>query len=200
MGLFSGLFGKSKNPANSAMPYLNQITPMAEQRLNPYIQRGNESGQRLQGEYQNLTDNPVGFYNDIMGQYTESEGFKNAYDRALRAMQNTSAATGTLGTSADNERIGGLASQLAMAGQRDWLSDILGLYGKGIEGEQGFSDQGYKANEDLTGIMGNALSSKAGLAFQGQQQKNQLQNELLRAIISGGAMYAGGKAGGGSIW
>ena len=42
-GLLSGLgslFGDNSNPANAAMPYLNQISPLLQQYLSPYINQG----------------------------------------------------------------------------------------------------------------------------------------------------------------
>lgn len=199
MGIFSGIFGggSRRSPAAAANPYLQQIGPMAQERLDPYINRGKDAAGLLDTEYRGLVENPADAINKLMMGYSESEGFKSAYDRALKALQNTSAATGTLGTEADQYRTADLARQLASQGQYDWLDRVLGMYRTGIEGEQGFYNQGYGANQDLTSILGNVLSTQGGLAFQGAQQRNQNRNDLFRSILQGAGAVAGGAMGGG---
>lgn len=188
------------NPFNAASPYLNQVVPMAENRLNPYINRGNEAGDLLHGEYQNLVNNPYGKYEDIFNNYTPSGGFKLQLDQAMKAMQNSAAAGGYAGTEADQFRQADLARQLASQDFQNYFNNITGLYGTGLEGEQGFSDQGYGATESLTGIEGDTLGTQAGLAFQGASQKNANRNSLAKALIqalgTAGGAYLGGLAGG----
>lgn len=183
------------SPFNAAQPYLNQVTPMAENRLNPYINRGNEAGNLLHGQYQNLINNPYGQYEDIFNNYTPSKGFEFSRDQALKAMQNSAAAGGYSGTEADQLRQGQLAQQLASQDFGDYFNRILGLYNTGLEGEQGFSNEGYNANENLTGIEGDTLGAKAGLAFQGASQKNENRNSLARALFQALGTVGGAAAG-----
>ena len=59
-----GLFGSTKgNPANSAMPYLNQIPGIGHQYFDPYVQQGQQVAPNLQAQYGQLTNDPTGFYN-----------------------------------------------------------------------------------------------------------------------------------------
>lgn len=190
-----GLFGYS-NPAKKAQPYIEKIGPMAEQRYNPYIQQGQQAGQNVQGQYEQLTNDPGNFLNQLMSGYTPSKGFDFKKDQALQAMRNSAAAGGFSGTEADQIRQGELANSLSSQDMYDWVDRALGLYGRGLEGQQGFSNQGYNANQSLTDILGNSLNQQGGLAFQGQAQHNQGLMDLLSSLIGGGsAAYSAYKGG-----
>lgn len=181
----------------AANPYLNRITPAAENRFNPYINRGNEAGNLVHGEYQNLVNNPYQMHEDIFSNYTPSKGFEFNLEQSLRAMRNSAAAGGYGGTEAEQTRQGQLASQLANQDFGEYFNRILGLYNTGLEGEQGFSNQGYNANENVAGIEGQTLGAQSGLAFQNATQKNQNKNDLAKALLQA-LGYVGGAAVGSS--
>jgi hypothetical protein len=183
------------NAFKAAEPYLNQIAPMSREKLNPYINRGNEAGNLVHGQYQNLIENPYGQYEDIFNNYKPSSGFQLQLDQALKAMRNSAAAGGYSGTEADQFRQGDLASQLAGQDFQNYFNNIMGLYNTGLEGEQGFSNEGYNANESLTGIEGQTLGAQSGLAFQNAQQKNQNKNDLAKALFQALGTIGGAAAG-----
>ena len=72
LGLFKGV---GPNPAEGAMPYLNQIPAVGEKYYNPYIQQGQQSQQTLEPIYNQLAKNPADFLNQLMQNYSASNGY-----------------------------------------------------------------------------------------------------------------------------
>lgn len=184
MGLLSKLFGggHKDNPATSAMPYLNQIPGMAHEGYDPYIEQGKNADNRTSTEYENLLNDPAALINRIMQDYHTSEGYQFQKNQLNKEMSNTAAAGGIAGTPQDQinqaQGVQGLLSQ----DMEKFLTQALGLYGKGLEGEQGISNRGYDATKGLTDILGNNLTSKAGLTFQGKTQENENQGGFLQML------------------
>lgn len=195
MGFLSGLLGKSKNPADAAQPYLQQIAPMAQQNLNPYIQQGNQAGQTAFNQYNTMTQDPTAFLNDLFANYSMSEGFKNKRNEALRTSSDAARSGGYAGTFADQKMQAELADSLASQDMQQWLNNVLGIYGTGLEGLQGFQNQGFGASTDLTNILGTTLGTQGGLAFQGQAQKNQNSIDKWGNVLKGAGMIMGGPTG-----
>jgi hypothetical protein len=171
MGLLSKLLGQ-KNPADKGLPYLNQVGPMAQQNLNPYISQGQQAGNTANNEYNKLVSNPTAFLDDLFSNYSMTEGFKNRKKEALGTAQHAAAAGGYAGGLGDQKYQMELADALDSEDMQRWYQNVLPLYGMGLQGLQGQEAQGFNATTDLTGILGNTLGSQATLAFQGQQQKN----------------------------
>lgn len=198
MSLLSKLFGfsRSQNPANAAMPYLDQIPGEAHKLYDPYITRGHQAGDRLSSEYDKLLSDPTAFINKIMEGYKTSEGYNFQKDELMKELGNNAAAGGVAGTPYDfdrkSERVQGLLSQ----DMQQFLQNVLGRYDKGLAGEQGFEQEGYDASGKLTDILGGALNQKAGLAFQGQQQNNANRNAIFSALAKALGLGIGGFAGG----
>ena len=191
MGLLSFLGGK--DPSKAAQPYLQQITPMAEQRLNPYIQQGQQAAQSAQGQFRNLSENPASWINELLGHYTPSAGFDFKKDQALKAMRNSAAAGGYSGTEADQIRQGELASALSSQDMYDWLDRVMRSHETGLSGQTHFADTGYNANANLTDIAGNSLQQQGGLAYQGAAQKTKNIMDMIKLLVeSGTAMATGG--------
>ena len=195
--LFGG--GGSSNPADAAQPYLNQIPGVAHQGYDPYINRGLDAGGKAQTQYDRLLSDPTGFINEIMKNYKESDSYNFAKDRLTKEMGNTAAAGGIAGTPLDQmnqaEGVQGLLSK----DMQQYLQNALGVYGTGLSGEQGLYDTGFNASSNLTDALGGALNQQAGLAFQGQQQKNMDRNAkwnmLAKALGIGAGAFFGGLPG-----
>lgn len=196
MGFLSSLLGKSKNPADKAQPYLNQIAPMAQQNLNPYISRGTEAGDTAYGEFNKLVQDPTAFLDSLFANYSMSEGFNNRRNEALRTARDAAATGGFSGTYGDQKLQTELADSLLSQDMQQWLNNVLGVYGTGLEGLQGFQNQGFNASTDLTNILGSTLGSQAGLAFQGQSQRNKNKMDLLGILGQLGGAAIGGMFGG----
>lgn len=181
MGLLSSLgrpFGLSspkgiKNPAEAAMPYLNQIPGVGQKYHDPFIQSGQQAQGITQPIYQNLAQNPQAFLDALMRGYSPSEGYKYKENVLGRAMQNTAAQGGYAGTPYSQMEQGSLIRGLLGEDQQQYLQNVLGLQGQGLSGLEGMIGRGYQSSGGLADYIGNVLGSQAGLAFQGQAGLNQ---------------------------
>lgn len=200
----------TQNPADSAMPYLNQIPGMMQGymnpfiqngqsawgQLNPYMQRGNQAGNMLMGQYGNLVNNPAGVMNQIGSTFQQSPGYGWQTSQALQAANRASAAGGMAGSPAEQQQIAGVTNQMANQDYYNYLSHAMGMYGQGLQGLQGMYGQGmgvgediyntgYGAANDLSSNLASALMSQANLAYAGQQNQNQTMMGGMGSLASG---------------
>ena len=119
-----GAFGRDKpdftNPADAAKPYLDRIPETMNPYFQPAIDRGNRSGDTLERQYGEMTNDPSALLSRLGSGYKESPGYQFKLHQALAAANNASAAGGMLGSNQhqfQNEEIGeGLASKIMRAG------------------------------------------------------------------------------------
>ncbi len=72
--------GKSyDNPADSAMPYLQEIPETVTPYYQPYIEQGLQSGQILGEQYGQMATNPQGYYDSIMSEIHFVDALHNNY-------------------------------------------------------------------------------------------------------------------------
>jgi hypothetical protein len=194
MSILSKLFGGgggSSNPANAAMPYLNQIPQVGHNAYDPYISQGRGADARLGGEYESMMGDPTAFINKLMEGYEPSKGYQFQKGQLTNDMSNTAAAGGVAGTPLDQmnqaEGIQGLLSK----DMQQYLTNALGIHTQGMEGEQGFSNRGYNASGSLADILGGSLNQQGGLAFQGQQQQNADRTAMIGALMKALGLGAG---------
>jgi hypothetical protein len=196
MSILSKLFG-GKNPADAAMPYLNQIPGVGHDAYDPYIGAGQTAGQNTQNQYEGLMNDPTGFINKLMQGYNTSEGYQFSKDQLTKEMGNTAASGGFAGTSYDQQQQGAGIQGLLSKDMQQFLSNALGVYGTGLQGEQGIADKGYDASGKLADILGGSLNQQGGLAFQGQSQQNANKTSMINSLVKALGMAAGGAATGG---
>ena len=193
MSFFSDLFGGGKNPANAAMPYLNQIPGQTQQYMQPFFEAGKGSLPILQDQYKNLLGDPGGFLNHIGESFQQSPGFKSALENALAASGHAAAAGGMAGTPAHQYDAMGQATNLANQDYYNYLGNALGLYGQGLSGEQGLAGMGQQSGQSMADMIAQTLAQQGNLAFQGQSQKNANRNSLFGNIAKGvGAAFGMG--------
>ena len=89
-----------------------------------------------------------------------------------------------------------LATQLGNQEYNNYLQNALGLYGAGLSGEQGLSQQGQQAGQSMADMIAQTLAQQSNLAFRGQQEKNSQRNSLLGGLGRLGGAALGGFAGG----
>lgn len=191
MAFFDFLFGK--NAADTAMPYLEQIPQQAAGYLEPYREQGSQATDTTMPLYQSMAQDPTGFMEQLFSNYKPSPGYQLSADLMGQAMGNTAAAGGYAGTEADQLRRGQLIQGLLDQDKYNWLNSALGIQGQGLGGLEGFTGRGFGAGSELADINTQALSSQAGAAFQGQQQRNQNQMDLIKGLMN--FMSAGGMGG-----
>ncbi len=191
MSILSTIFGGGKNPANAASPYLDKIPQVGHDYYDPYITQGSTAGGTAQRQYDTMTNDPTGFMNKLMESYAPSGAYQYQKGILSKEMGNTAAAGGIAGTPLDQQNQAEGIQGLLSKDMQQYLQNALGIQGRGLQGEETVSERGYNASKGLADIIGGSYNQKGSLAFQGAQQKNSNQNQLLQAL----AQALGGAAG-----
>ncbi len=197
-GGFAGLFGKGqKNPADVANQYISQIPGQTQQYYQPYMEAGKGAMSELQNQFKNLLGGNV--QNQLGESYQQSPGYKFALEQALQAGNNAAAAGGQLGIPAHEQQNMAIAQGLADQDYSKYLQNQMGLYGLGLQGNEGLNQMGYNANTDYATNIANALAQQGAYAFMGQQGKNQAKQQSLGDIFGGiggllSSFFKGGNA------
>lgn len=180
MGMFDFLTGE--DPSKKAMKYLNKIPGKVTPYYDPYINAGQESLGTLKDQYGKLLSDPGGFYNELGEGYKKSPGFDFALKQALGGAGNAAAAGGMAGSPMHEQWAMETSSDLASKDFDRYMQDVLGLYGKGLGGEEGLFQTGYGASDTLAKLLADNLGSKANNAFAGAANNNQSMLGLLGAL------------------
>lgn len=179
------------NPADSAQPYLDLIPGYVDTYMQPYIDMGQSAGNIAQTQYAQMASDPAAYYNQIYSTYEPSDYYKYQSDQLAQTQQNTAAAGGFSGTT--NDQNSQMTTQNALMNY-DWnqyLNQVLGIQGSGLQGEQQMYNTGFNAsNNALAGMTGYANAS-AGNQAMGTMNSNAMANGL----ISMGGQAIGGMKG-----
>lgn len=197
MSWLSNLFGgKGSNPANAAMPYLNQIPGQTLPYMQPYFNAGTNALNPLQEQYSKLLGDPGALMNKMGESYHQSPGFKSAMEQALMAGNHAAAAGGMAGTPQSQYQQMQMATGLANQDYNNWMANALGLYGSGLSGEQGLAGMGQQAGQSMADMIAQTLAQQGNMAFRGKQEQNAQRNSMLGGLgrLGGAALgaYAGG--------
>lgn len=201
MALFG--FGKQNytNPADEAMPYLEQIPGAVNPYYQPYIDQGQRAGEALEQTYAPMMTDPYGYYNQTMSQYQMSPAAQYQYDELNKQMSGNAAAGGFAGTDYDQQQQADMAQQLIARDQQQYLNDILGIQNTGGNVEKGFYDTGFRASTGYGDILGSNLAQQGQLAYEGSAFENQMKRDrannrmaLLGQMLGLGTGYAMGKS------
>lgn len=183
------------DPAGDANKYLNQIPGVGKKYYNPFIERGGRAGDMLEGEYGKMM-NPSSFMDEIMKHYSMSQGATYERDKLGKGIGATAAAGGFAGTPEHQREYGEMTDKIMSGDMQQYLSNALGIYGKGMAGEEGFFNKGYDASSSLADLLAGNLGSQAGLAFKAGSDRNAdrsaLMNAIMKALSQGGGVMAGG--------
>lgn len=194
------------NPASAGMPYLDKIPGTISPYYNPYIGAGQSAMGNLQSQYGTMINDPASINAKLGAGYQQSPGYQFKLHQALMAGDNAAAAGGMAGSPMHQQNNMSVANGIASQDFNDYMHRVLGLYGQGIEGEQGMNAMGYNASNELGQSVGNAYLSQANMAAQGANSQNQYNQEKAKADsqmwgtvigLAGGAAgaYFGGPAG-----
>lgn len=195
-----GLFSSGKNPADRAMPIAQQIPGAVQPYYQPYIDAGRQAGQESGAMYGRMANDPMQYLQELMNGYSMSDGYKHKENRLLNTASNAAAAGGFAGLPYDQEQQMSIQNALMDESMQQWLQNVLGIQGTGLAGQQHQADQGYNASTGYGDILGGSLNQQAGIAFQGQQQRNQDRNGM-RGLLAGLLGGAGGfMSGGNKLW
>lgn len=181
-----GLFGS--DPAEAAMPYLNQ----AQEQYQPYADQGQAAYGQLNPIYGQMTQDPAAYLEKMMQGYQPSHSYQMKEQQLRNAAGNTAAAGGMRGTLNDIQNQAGLTDMLMSDDMQQWLQNVMGINNMGIQGQQGFYNNGYDANNNIANILG----TKGTLAYQGQANQNQGMSDLISGLVKAGGMAGGMMLGG----
>lgn len=192
----SNLFKGGKNPHEEALPYLNAIPQFGREAYNPFIQQGQYAQNQLTPHYEQFTHNPVDYLNQVLGQYEPSTGYQHRYQQAMKGANAAAASGGFAGNDQDQIARAKLVNSLMGEDQQQFLQNVLGIQGAGIQGLEGQVGRGFQAAGGLADYLGGSYGQLAGSASQGRAQKNASHQALMNALIQAGAGAAGAYAGG----
>jgi hypothetical protein len=188
--------GKGKNPANAAMPYLNQIAPMAQQNLGPWAQQGQQQAQQNQNTYSQMVSDPAAFHAQLRATYSPSEGYNFKRDNYLKAASGAAAAGGQRGSQADQEAQQRLVQGLLAEDEGQYLDYLYKNLQTGLQGNELGANRGLNASSDLTNVLGSTLGTQGQLAYRGQENKNMEKQNIIKLLAQLGFTAAGAAAGG----
>lgn len=189
-GELGKLFG-GKNPADKANQYIEQIPDIARQYYNPYIERGNKAYEEYDPVISGMTQDPTSYLNKILEGYEPSKGYETKRDEMLRAARNTAAAGGMAGSNQDVSLGTTIVDSLLSQDMQQWLQNVLGIQKTGLAGEQNLMNQGFQASGGLESDLANVLGQQAQYAFQGQREKNQRGQDILKALLGAAGIAEG---------
>ncbi len=200
IGRIFGGGGGGQNPAQSAMPYLNQIPGAVGEYYKPFITAGQQAQEVVNPIYGRMSQDPNEFLNQIMRNYTPSEGYRFKERMLTRAAQNDAAQGGFLGTPTSQLQQADIVRGLLGDEMQQYLGNILGIQGAGLQGQENRIGRGFQASTGYGDILGSNLGQQAGLAFQGQAQqnanrlsrRNSFLNFLGQGLGAGARLYTGG--------
>jgi hypothetical protein len=181
-GGLAGLLGGQKSPASAANPYLSQMPGDVGQYMDPYMQAGQNALGSLNGQYSNLLNNPGGVLNQIGSSYHQSPGFQFALHQALMGANQASAAGGMAGSPLGQQQNMATATQLGNQDYYNYLNKAMGMYGQGLQGEQGLAGLGMQGSTNMSEIISNMLAQQAQNAYQGQAAQNAAQGGMFGDI------------------
>lgn len=209
-GLAGMAMGNDNNPYDAASSSFNQIPGTISPYFSPYINAGRSAlpqlqnqfssmmGQYpgLQNQYSSLINNPGSKYNSIASGYQSSPGYNWSLQQGLSAADNAAAAGGMQGSPQHQQQAATMATGLASQDFQNYLSHVLGLYGTGLQGNQGLLNtgisgmqginaQGYNASDSLAGSLANNLMNQGNLAYSGAAAQNQSRGTEMGDIMGG---------------
>ena len=189
------------NPANVANSYLDQIPEALRPYFQPYIDKGKTAGDKLTGQYGQMTENPGEFYNNLGKGYKESPGYQATLREALAGANNAAAmgGGGGLGTPGHENYAANAAGDVANKDYQQYIDHIMGIFTQGQKGQQSEEEQGFKAGTDYGTSLGNNLGQKAQYGYAGEagknQQKSQMWSNIFKLLGGVGGAAVGGPAG-----
>lgn len=185
------LFGDWNNPAEAANPFFDKMPDELKKYFNPYIEAGNKALPGLQDQYGRLMNDPAGRLNEIGQGYHQSPGFQFALNQALQGAGHAAAAGGMAGSPQHEQQNMGLATNLANQDYNQWLGNALGMYGMGLQGQQGLYNTGAQSGMQLGENLASILAQRAKLAYEGQNAENQHQGGIWGSLFGGAGSLAG---------
>lgn len=186
--MFGGLgqlFGGGQNPADGAMPYLDQIKGMIEKYMNPYVNAGQQAIPTLQGQYGQLINDPGSVMNRIGAGFQQSPGYQFQVDQATGAANRAAAAGGMAGSPMEQQNLAGTVNQLANQDYGNYMNRGMNMYSQGLGGLSHMFDTGFNAASLSAQDLMDMFMSQAKLKYAGQANQNQADGSGWGALLGG---------------
>ncbi len=176
--VFEPMFNTGRaDPTWGANQELDKIPDMLKEYLGSYMNQGKGAYDQLNPIYGNMANDPQGYYKNMLAGHKPSDAYKTTMDEALKSAGNTAAAGGYRGNINDIQNEAGISSRIANEflnkDMQNWINNLMGIQGQGLQGLGHFYDTGYDASKNMASDLSNIYGSKAQLDFQGQSQRNQ---------------------------
>lgn len=206
MGFFDSIFGGGdmEDPSAAASSYFEQIPGRVTPYYQPFIESGKQASDVANPIYNRMAQDPSEFLNAMMRNYSPSEGYKFKEKYLGQKLKNTAAEGGYAGTPHSQLEQGDLINGLLGGDMQQFLQNLMGIQGGGLQGQENRIGRGYEASGGLANILGGNLAQQGNLAYQGAAQRNknsmdtrsQNFNFLNGLINSGVNAYSAGMFGG----
>ncbi|MES2218971.1 MAG: hypothetical protein V4501_11235 [Pseudomonadota bacterium] len=177
-----------KTPASAAMPYIQQIPGAVSPFYNPYIQSGLSANKQLSQAGNQMMTDPAGMYNSVASGYQTSPYAQNQITQETRAMNNSAAAGGFVGTPYNQAQVGQMAQGITSKDENEYMNSVMGLYHMGLLDDQDLDNLGFQASGRMADVTGNTLNTEGGLAFANQSEQNQMSRNRMGNILGLGGM------------
>lgn len=134
--------------------------------MQPYYDVGTKSLTDLSSTLSSWLGSPIDTYNQIMSQWSGSPGYQQQTQAAIDASNAAAAASGMLGSGAQQTALQQQAQQLASADQERFFKDISSL-GKGyLTGQEYLTNLGFQSGSKMGGWSAQEAEDLAQLADQ----------------------------------
>ncbi len=192
----SGAYTNEAQDFQNIIPQLQQYTQQGQNFLSPYNQAGQQGITGLQNTLGNISNMSNGNW---VQNYTQSPYAKMLTSNTLNSINNAAAATGALGSGANQVQNGQVANQIASGDMQNFYQDQMGLnqqllggYGSLVNtGANAAGQQGQMSGQlgsNIAAILQNAAKANAAGSIAGQTGKD----SGLESLIGGGMMGGGG--------
>jgi len=196
MSWLSDMFSGADNPADKAMPYLNNLPDELKPYFQKYMNYGDSAYNAMNPVLSEMTSDPTGYMDKLMASYVPSKSYQLQKDEMSKSAGNTAAAGGMRGSLGDITNEARITDTLMGNDMQSWLKNVMGIQDTGLQGEGHLFDTGFDASMGYANDLGNIRNSQAQLAYQGQAEKDASHNDWLSALIGGLGTVAGGIFGG----
>lgn len=174
----------------SPQSYLQQIPGQITPYYQPYMDAGTGAMTSLQGQYNDLINDPGGKYNQIGQSFHQSPGFDFAMQQAMQGSNHAAAAGGMAGSPEHEQQNQTMATNLANQDYYNYMQGATGMYGEGLHGQQDMMHQGYKATQSLTDQIAQELAAQSALSYKQNASKNSMWDDLMKGVGEGAGMWA----------
>ncbi len=183
MGIYQGLGKGYNDPTKGASNLIGQIPGKTEGYYSPYMNAGKGALSDLQNQYKGLLGGTT--QNDLGANFKESPGYKWKLQQAMQNQANAASQGGYLGTPMSQQNAAEVGNGLASEDYDNDIKNQMGLYGMGLQGEEGLNNQGFEANKGMADTWGNSMNQQAALDYAGKAGKNTYQQGGWQNAIAG---------------